>query len=386
MDQANSRRCLFSHLKTLSAGGLAVALACVPSPSTETGSSTQPPTTDSPSTDSSGTGEEAADMVFKGGTIAEVGPMDIAVDDGVITEVGPDLPTPPGTTVVDVRGRYLVPSFIDSHVHLAYLPSSASLGRRGVAAAIDLAAPLEFLTTPISPIAVLRSGPMITAVGGYPTQGWGADGYGIECADALAVKTAIDELANQGANLIKVPVTGPPELDNTALGLAATTAHDHNLKVATHAVSDAQALTAGNAGFDVLAHTPTQALSVETIEVWSNRAVITTLAAFGGSSTRANLRALADAGAVVLYGTDLGNTRDAGIQAAELQDMLDAGFTASELLAAGTSTPANYWGFDNLGALTPGKDASLIVVGEDPLANPLTLAEPVAVYLKGIAQ
>ncbi|MGB1274302.1 MAG: amidohydrolase family protein [Nannocystaceae bacterium] len=358
----------------------------MPSPSTETGSSTQPPTTDDPPTESSETGEGGSGMVFKGGSVPELGQVDIAVDKGVITQVGPDLPTPSGTIVVDVSGHYLVPSFIDSHVHLAYLPSSATLGRRGIAAAIDLAAPAEFLTTPVSPIAVLRSGPMVTAVGGYPTQGWGADGYGVECADAPAVEAAIDELVNQGANLIKVPVTSSPVLDNTALAQAATTAHGHGLKVATHALSDNQALAAGQANFDVLAHTPTEALSEQTIELWGERAVVTTLAAFGGSATRANLRALADAGALILYGTDLGNTRDAGIQVDEVQYMLDAGFTATEILAAGTSTPAAYWGFDNLGALAVGKDASFLVVAEDPLANPLTLAQPVEVYLHGSPQ
>ena len=56
-----------------------------------------------------------------------------------------------------------------------------------------------------------------------------------------------------------------------------------------------------------------------------HHAVVSTLAAFGGSPAAVdNLRRLHAAGATVLYGTDLGNTRDAGPSAEE-------------------PTPARYW-------------------------------------------
>ena len=149
-------------------------------------------------------------------------------------------------------------------------------------------------------------------------------------------------------------------------------------------LGDADAARAATAGIDVLAHTPVSALAASTLSAWSGKAVISTLAAFGGGSTTlANLRALRDAGATVLYGTDFGNTRTAGLDPEELVLLSEAGLTPAEILAATTSAPAAYWGFDDLGSITPGKSASLLVLDRDPLVVPLTLAHPRQVWIDG---
>ena len=56
------------------------------------------------------------------------------------------------------------------------------------------------------------------------------------------------------------------------------------MKVAAHAISDAEALRAANTGADVLAHTPVEALSEATLSAWSNKVIVSTLAAFGGET------------------------------------------------------------------------------------------------------
>jgi len=43
---------------------------------------------------------------------------DVLVEDGLIREVAPRLPTPPGATVLEARGLIVAPGFIDMHVHL----------------------------------------------------------------------------------------------------------------------------------------------------------------------------------------------------------------------------------------------------------------------------
>ena len=135
---------------------------------------------------------------------------------------------------------------------------------------------------------------------------------------------------------------------------------------------------------DVLAHTPVQPLSSATIEAWKTRAVISSLSAFGGSANAvANLKALHAAGATVLYGTDFGNSSYAGIDPAELQLLEDAGMDGQAILDAGTSVPATFWGMDELGAIAPGKAASLLVLNDDPRSVPLTLAAPDAVFIDG---
>jgi hypothetical protein len=46
-------------------------------------------------------------------------PVDVAVADGVVTDVGPGLDRPPGAEEVDAEGRWVIPGLWDQHVHLA---------------------------------------------------------------------------------------------------------------------------------------------------------------------------------------------------------------------------------------------------------------------------
>jgi imidazolonepropionase-like amidohydrolase len=341
----------------------------------------------------SGAGEAAAEtgvapagrLLLRDGRLpGSTDPVDVLIEEGLIVAIGPAL-SGAGAVVEDLGGRTLAPAFIDSHVHLAYLPMAEEMARGGVAAAVDLAAPIEFFAQDTAGLKVIAAGPMITAPGGYPTTSWGRNGYGLECADTAAAVVAADQLLDAGAGVLKVPLTGSALLSDEAIAAVAERAHLRGVKLAVHALGDAVAAQAARLGADVLAHTPTETLSASTLSAWSGRVVVSTLHAFGDSEgARANLGALRGAGAVVLYGTDFGNSRTPGIQAEELEALLGAGLSPAELLAAGTSTPAAFWGLSHLGSLEPGKAASLLVLDADPLADPLTLAAPSAVYLDGV--
>jgi imidazolonepropionase-like amidohydrolase len=323
----------------------------------------------------------------RGGPAGPSGPADVEVRDGRIAAVGKaGALSPGGAPVVDVHGRFLAPAFIDSHVHLAYFPVGRALAAHGVAGAVDLAAPLGWLATSHAPLRVLASGPMITAVRGYPTDSWGSDGYGLECADAAAARAAVDRLHAAGAALVKIPITDPPVLSDAALRAAVERAHALGLRVAVHALADDEARRAADAGADILAHTPLERLAEATVAAWRGRTVISTLGAFGGAARAVeNLTRLRAAGLTVLYGTDLGNTRLVGIDPRELALLGDAGLDGAAILAAGTATPAAFWGtpLDTLGTIAPGKAASLLVLAADPRAEPGTLAAPLDVYLDG---
>lgn len=322
-------------------------------------------------------------LLLEGGSVVGLGLADVRVKGAWILEVG-ELDPLPGETVVDLAGSFLAPGFIDSHTHLLYLPNNEGLARGGIVAAVDLAAPLAAFDTDFSPLTALLAGPMVTAVMGYPTLSWGSDGYGIECADADAAEAAVDTLHDLGARVIKLPVTSGAQLDDVALAAAAARAHEYGLPVASHALSDEYAARAAAAGADILAHTPTSPLAPSTLDAWSKRAVISTLRAFGGGGAAiANLSALHAAGARVLYGTDYGNSTIAGIDGGELALLTMAGLSPAEILAAGTSAPAELWGIDELGAIAPGKQASLLVLDSDPLEDPLVLASPARVLVRG---
>jgi len=225
---------------------------------------------------------------------------------------------------------------------------------------------------------------MITATGGYPTQSWGANGYGIECAGTEEAIAAVDSLHDQGAAFIKVPFAGGPQLTADTVTAVISPAHELSMKVSVHALSEQSASLAAVAGADILAHTPTESLTGPTLDLWGQRAVVSTLSAFGGSGEAVNnLEALHQRGATVLYGTDLGNTSTAAIQSAELALLMSAGLTGAEILVAGTSAPAAWWGFEDLGALSQGKAANILVLSADPLVDPMTLSEPAQVLVNG---
>ena len=270
---------------------------------------------------------------------------------------------------------------IDSHVHLSYWPVATELAASGVEAVVDLAAPEATLDHTSGALHVLAAGPMLTHPDGYPLDGWGHDRYGISCSDAATVTATIDRLVRNGAQVIKLALDDDglaPSLVETAV----TAAHAHHRKVAAHALSDAAAALAGRAGVDILAHTPIEPLTDATVALWRNRAVISTLAAFGGRpSAIDNLRRLRAAGATVLYGTDLGNTRVAGPNPSELTLLRRAGLDDAAITAAMTTTPTAYWNLPF--ALTAGAEATFLLLDADPRLDASVLLSPRAAWLHG---
>ncbi|MCY1012538.1 hypothetical protein OV079_44815 [Nannocystis pusilla] len=225
----------------------------------------------------------AGHFVIRGAEIVGVGVADVEVKDGRIAAIGAVAAGPPE---LPRAGRWIVPAAIDSHVHLSYLPGGRRMLDGGVAAAVDLAAPLTALREREAPpeLVVLPSGPMITARAGYPTRDWGSDGYGLEVDGPAAATEAVETLAAAGARLIKVPVTDGPTLPPATLKAIVTAAHARGLKVAAHALFDRHARTAAEAGVDLLAHVPVEPLQARTVEAWAGRAAISTLSAFGGAA------------------------------------------------------------------------------------------------------
>ena len=335
-------------------------------------------------------------LALTGVRIIGYGPAVITIREGKIESISKDS-AGENTDVIDLQGRYIVPGFIDSHVHLAIGYTPEQLTRGGIVAVVDLAAPLPYLASDYEPLQILLSGPMVTATRGYPTQSWGADGYGLETNGVQSVRTAVDFLVASGARVIKIPVgdtTGggaipgmqenKSTLSDEELKAIVDQAHSHGLRVAAHAITDSAAMRAAQAGADILAHTPTVALADATVKAWSERALISTLAAFKTVPVAAdNLRRLREAGTTILYGTDLGYMEIPAINLEELEQLRKAGLDSDAILASATETPAKYWGFEGLGTLSAGAPANLLVLDTDPREDLSTLTRPVDIYLDG---
>jgi imidazolonepropionase-like amidohydrolase len=288
--------------------------------------------------------------------------------------------------VRDLGGALVVPAFVDAHVHLTYFDVARAHAQGGIALALDLASPERSLTSPpdTSPLVVLRAGPMITARGGYPLESWGRDGYGTECDDPASCAARADALIAEGAWVLKVPVEDQGGLGDASLAAVADRAHAHGRLLVAHALTDRGALRAAGVGADVLAHTPLEAMSDETIESWRGRAVIATLGAFGRSSAITNLARLRDVDVAILYGTDLGNSRTVGIDEDELALLVRAGLDARAIVRAATETPRRVLGLPRHGALGVGDAASYLVYRTDVRADPTRLAHPDEVVLDGL--
>ncbi len=328
----------------------------------------------------------AAELWIVGGRIAGR-PADVHVRDGRIFDLASKAPR--GAQVIDAHGLWLAPAVIDAHVHLAVageLSAVAALERRGgVAAVLDLGAPERLLPGLRDlPLDTVFSGPLLTAPRGYPTQSWGADGYGLEISTPDGARAAVRRLAQTGARFIKLAFDArAPLLEPVVARAAADEAHRLGLKVAAHALDEAGVRRALDAGTDVFAHTPAGPLSDELLS--RIKIVISTLHAFGGPV--ANLRALHRLGARIVYGTDLGNTGTVpGIDERELRLLAEAGLSAAEIVEAATRAGADLLGLPDLGRLTVGARASLLALREDPLADATALARPAFVLIDGVRQ
>jgi imidazolonepropionase-like amidohydrolase len=288
---------------------------------------------------------------------------------------------PRGARTVDARGLTLVPAFIDAHVHLSVAGEPGAIAReqarRGVAAVLDLGAAERRLPLDHPPLRVRFSGPLLTARGGYPTRSWGKSGEGLEISSAADARSAVRRLAKSGASFVKLAFDSRfPLLALDVARAAADEAHALGLRVAAHALERETVRLALDAGADVLAHTPRDPLPDDLLRRLENKWVISTLRAFGVPAAR--LRALAEAGARIAYGTDLGNegTRP-GIDAGELALVAEAGV---DPVAAATSAAAALLAFADLGNLEVGSRASLLAVRS---LSPQSLADPEWVMIDG---
>ena len=82
------------------------------------------------------------DLLIKNGTIVTEKEMfrgDIAVKDGIIAEIGKDLSDIPCKTVVDAKGKLVLPGAIDAHTHLA-MPFGGTVSADGYYAGTRAAA------------------------------------------------------------------------------------------------------------------------------------------------------------------------------------------------------------------------------------------------------
>jgi imidazolonepropionase-like amidohydrolase len=242
------------------------------------------------------------------------------------------------------------------------------------------------------------AGPIITAMGGYPSQSWGSDGYAAFVSTVGAARRLVQQLARDGADVIKVALepgqpgsAAWPVLDRSVLRAVVAAAHDAGLATIAHALRSDMVELAIDAGVDELAHTPTELLSESVVDAIAAHgiSVVSTLQTFFaaglGRAAAANATALRRAGVVLRYGTDLGNAgTHPGVDPRELDRLADTGLGRLGALRAATQLAAAAPGIrGRTGLIEAGRPAALVVLSGDPVAEPGVWRAPTAVIADG---
>ena len=87
------------------------------------------------------------------------------------------------------------------------------------------------------------------------------------------------------------------------------------------------------------------------------------------------------AGVPIIFGTDSG-VYPHGDNAKQFPIMVERGMTPMEAIKAATSVAAKYIGWDDVGAIEPGRYADIIAVSGDPIAD-IRVLQDVSVVIKG---
>ena len=205
------------------------------------------------------------------------------VNDGRITAVGPrgTIKAPAGATVIDVRGKTIMPAMVDAHSHLGYtdvrtgITAAASYTRDnlldqlrryayyGIAATLSLGLdrgeiPYQLRASPAAGAALfLTAGRGIAMPNAGPNADYWKDAaYGV--TTEVDARTAVRELAGKKVDIVKIWVDDrnksvtplPPSLYRPIIAEA----HSRGLRVVAHVfyLTDAKELL--RAGIDGFAH------------------------------------------------------------------------------------------------------------------------------------
>ena len=308
---------------------------------------------------------------------------------GRITEVND--PAAPGARPYDATGLWLIPGIIDAHVHLQFAAPSVILAG-GVTTVRDLGSPPGVARDAErnSLLRVRRAGQILTTVGGYPSQSWGADGTSRQVSDAADAVQAVEEQLRDGASVIKIALepSAGPLFDGEVLATIVTTAHRAGTNVTAHVGSaDALALAIEHR-VDELGHLPLYDVTPsEMVEVADAGIVLVPTLEIGGRDRGAldAVGAFVSAGGTVVYGTDLGNTGTSpGIEQPELRALLDAGLSPQAVLDAATSVAANHLDVPDAGRIEAGAVADFVGLRRDPLSDPAAYDEVALVVAQGV--
>ena len=327
----------------------------------------------------------------------------VVVRDGRIQAAGAraGVPIPADAKRVDLAGGYILPGFINTHVHNALREDHLKKwATEGVTTVRDVGAAEPYATVfrlrdvyRANPLCarLVAAGPLVTVPGGYPIVPNQFPAMTVVSpADA---RTKIDLLLDAGAEVIKItlePGAGWPVLTPEETRAVVETAHLRRVPVTVHATQAAMYRQALEAGVDDICHSSNSSLSDDTIAemveagVWM---VPTLTAQRKGGETMPNLRRFLAAGGKVAVGNDGGylSGLEIGMPITELEALREAGMSPMQIIVAATRSAAEVLRLErDLGSLQRGKGADILVVGQNPLEDLRALLQVTLVMHSGV--
>ncbi len=284
----------------------------------------------------------------------------VELENGIITAVNE-------SETVDTN-YFLMPGLIDAHTHMNTEKQIEVMLANGVTATCDVAAS-DSLIANSEQFTIIPSAGM--------TMG------------TLSGKSYVNKAINAGAAYIKVLLMEPNLMPKGVLKDICQTAHENGRKIAVHAVSVKAVQMAVDCGADILIHVPLkEAFPEELAETIAQKeiAVAPTLImmeTFAHSDRNGYLpehyknaenavRLLHEHGVQILAGTDANNGSFAPAveygtsMHREMELLTQCGMTPTEVLASATGNVAKTFEIDNLGMVTEGKKAVLLLIEGRP--------------------
>lgn len=349
----------------------------------------------------------------------------VIVQEGRIAAVGEGIQPPAGATLIDARGKTLLPGLADLHTHLLASGGGKDLDwgkvlklylANGITTVADMSTypeqfePMRELIRGGLPAPRLLMAGRFSTPGGHGAEGGRGDFHTQIVQTPREAREAVRRFAAYKPDVIKVFTDGwrygtdtdMTSMDEETLKALVEEAHSLGLKVVTHTVSVEKARIAARAGVDVVNHGLGDAdLDAETARLMKEHKTgyVQTLAVYEPKTAKvvearrkrwahlmANGRLARDGGVVLGAGTDAGmpGTPHGVSSLHELELMVKGGLTPLEAIRAATLDSARLMGLDGeRGSITEGKLADLVLIGGNPAADIADIRKVERVWLGG---